>query len=305
MCSPSTRRTPSCGGALRASYLWLNSGDQLLIYTGTWFVKALVTLFVCGDTSCEAAPQLDASAGEALEDAILDLDKTLLLSYGTDSNSAALGVVGGGSPIFSVSADEAIVSQLRLEDGSVAFYMLAALASAIAPFLVGYAFLLLHAGWLRQRGSTPLRAHVATAGADQGTSVIADTVEGGCVRGDAPVKRGLTLLLGAAVAAVVVMLPVAVNYTASTVTGGIDFEQYIPLACPSCINGVPSEGIAPASPGGVAYTTRGLLLAKSVQVRLCHAYASTILNISPKLLVFRMLSCHHVSDRVCTSTKLG
>lgn len=262
----------------------------------------MVTLFVCGDTSCEAAPQLDASGGGALEDAILDLDETLLMSYGTDSTSAALGVVGGGSPIFSTSTDEALVAQLHIDDGSVALYMLAALASAIAPFLVGYAFLSLHAGWLRRRGS-PLRAHVVTPGEDQGTSVMGDNVVGGCLRGYAPVKRGITLLLGAAVAAVVVMLPVAVDNTASTVTDGVDFEQYISSACPSCINGVPAEGVTPASPGGVAYTFRGLFLAKSVQVRLCHAYVG--MNYSQHLAEATRSSDASLPRCECSCVQLG
>lgn len=231
----------------------------------TWFVKAVLTVFVCGGSRCQAAEvQLDGSLVdytyiEGLVEAISNLDKRLIQNLFRNDDSGVLGISGGGNEPF---AAETLVDQLGLANGSVGAYVLISLATSIAPFMVGYVFLVLHQLWLRQRVSA---SRPDNQDEDASKLAVFGRQSGGC----SMVKHVAVLLGASSILAFVVTIPaVLVGEASPSAEFGAEFNTDVPLVCPGCINGFPqTEGLTASSPGLVSEVVREPLLDRAVKVR--------------------------------------
>ena len=223
----------------------------------------MLTLVVCNDTSCGNDTYLDTtgeryqatSTLDAIQStlaAIENVDKYFLGALLPDDDEASViggsGLGSSSNPIFASSEDQAIISQFNLENGSVASFLWAALLSAVSPFVVAFIFLGLHQAWLRHR--IPRKAEPAPS-----TVTGEDTAEEGAhaksisSRSNYTKKRaGLALLAGLAVTAFAVMLPVVVLLDGDEPERLVVFEQGVTVACPECVNGVPTADYLEATP---------------------------------------------------------
>lgn len=222
-------------------------------FPATWFVKSVLTLFVCGDSTCEPEPvalvALDQSIVDYLDDAN-NLKKGFITSY----------LEAGG--IAGFAGDALVVDQFNLEVGSVGYNLLFSLAGSIAPFVVGYVFLNLHQIFLRQRVAERQQVSQAKEAPDM-------VILGGQKCSNGAVKRSWVLLVGLAVITLAVVTPAFLDraWASQRATFGAEFDADVPLVCPKCINGfAPARDLSTSSPGVVSETMRQLYLNHGTKV---------------------------------------
>ena len=238
--------------------------------TATWFVKAVLTVFVCEDTRCGDKAPVSAE----IADRILNVDKVFFGGFSVDAEESVIGG-GGSNPINPNAAYETIVSQFGLGSGSLVTYLVIAIVTAVAPFVMAYVFLRFHQRWLRQRvtgESDPARPHAGNAGVpglrerspQEGSSQEGKKpASGRCM--DKSLRK--VLLAGLAATAFVVLLPMAI--LAFDGDGALhEFDEDFASSCPACINGVPSAGYLEATAvAGDTHTVRSTLMTQAARVR--------------------------------------
>ncbi|CAM9750666.1 unnamed protein product [Ectocarpus sp. 12 AP-2014] len=238
----------------------------------TWFIKAVMTVFVCDDSSCGEGALGQTDLETDYLNGILNLDKQVIMAFsstGDGSTSPVLGLSDSDGNGLSGATDQTLVDQLHLQDGSIASFLGIALATAVAPFAVAYIFLRLHQASLRRRLPGPVRPNASAPDEGQDSAAEDDKTDGR-QSGSRSMKRSLVLLAGVAVTAISVMIPVVVLDTASTsAVNGFGFEPSLSTICPTCINGVvPPEELTLTSPSTVGFLLRTMFAIQATRATL-------------------------------------